>query len=40
MSKNAAYIVSAVLFVLLLILFVCEIKAPEAGYAFIEGIIH
>ena len=40
MSKNVFYVLSAVMFVLLMILFVCEMKNPEAGSALIQGILH
>ncbi len=38
MSKRLAYILSAVLAVLLAVLFVCEIRWPEAGSAILGGL--
>ena len=40
MSKKIAYIISAVLLVLLMILFICEIKNPEAGSTLLMGMVH
>lgn len=40
MTKKVSIILSVILFLILIVLFACEIKWPEAGAALINSLLH